>query len=73
MPKETSSSKKPLVSNRRYAGKFVATPSFQDHHVVAAGKDPQGVMARARRKGFMHPVVFFVPAGPVSSNGICRG
>ena len=50
-----------LVPNRKYMGKFVAMKSCADRTVVASGKDPEGVYARAAKKGFKKPVMFFVP------------
>jgi len=52
-----------LITNdgKKYAGKFVATSSFNDKTVVAAGKDPLKVRKEAINKGHTSPVVFFVP------------
>lgn len=54
---------KPLTNDgRKYAGKFVATGSFNDKTVVASGKDPLKVREKAINSGHASPVVFFVPA-----------
>lgn len=45
----------------KYAGKFVATESFNTKTVVAFGTDPCIVRKRAIKKGFNTPVVFFIP------------
>ena len=52
---------RPLVTNKKYLGKYVAMQSFNKKKVIASGKDPDGVIERAKRKGFVSPVVFFVP------------
>jgi hypothetical protein len=55
-------SAKPITNNgRKYAGKFVATGSFNDKTIVAAGKDPLKVREKAIGNGYKCPVVFFVP------------
>ncbi len=46
---------------QKYAGKFIATPSFNSRRVVASGRNPEHVRDRAVRKGFRSPVVVFVP------------
>jgi len=53
--------KKLINRGKKYAGKFVATESFNDTNVVASGKDPHDVIARATKKGCDSPVIFFVP------------
>ena len=50
-----------LVANKKYIGKYVAMKSFTDRTVVASGKDHDGVVDRAQKKGIMFPVVIFVP------------
>jgi len=53
--------KKLINGGKRYEGKFVATESFNNKTVVASGKNPDAVIARAAEKGCKSPVVFFVP------------
>ena len=53
--------KKLITSDTNYAGKYVATASFNTTKVIASGKDPKGVISRANKKGCESPVVFFVP------------
>ena len=48
-------------SSKRYAGKYVATASFNSKKVVTYGKDARQVFKRAEKKGVKSPVVFFVP------------
>ena len=55
-------SHKILVKNKRYTGKYVAMPSFNERKVIASGKDPHAVIDRAKQKGYEYPVVIFVPA-----------
>jgi hypothetical protein len=52
-----------LITNdgKKYAGKFVATGSFNDKTVIAAGKDPLKVREKAINNGHKSPVVFFIP------------
>lgn len=50
-----------LVTGKRYSGKYVALQSFNDNTVVASGKDPERVMAMARKKGVESPVIVFIP------------
>ena len=52
--------KKIIKNAGRYAGKFVATSSFNDKNVIAFGIDPQKVIEKAEKK-CDSPVVFFVP------------
>ncbi|MBE0537617.1 MAG: hypothetical protein IH624_18280 [Phycisphaerae bacterium] len=53
--------KKPARS--RYEGKYVATASFNDRKVLACGRDPVAVRARAQGKGIASPVITYVPRG----------
>jgi hypothetical protein len=51
-----------LVNNsEKYGGKYVATRSFQDKDVVASGDTPVAVRDEAAKKGYLSPVIFFVP------------
>ena len=53
---------KAIIDNaENYAGKYVATNSFNDKKVVTSGKDPGVVRQKAISKGHASPVVFFVP------------
>lgn len=51
-----------INDGKKYAGKFVATSSFNDKKVVASGKNPCDVRKQAIDKGHTSPVVFFVPS-----------
>jgi hypothetical protein len=50
-----------FVNNRKYIGRYVAMESFNNKSIIASGKDPIDVMARAERKGLTNPLVVFVP------------
>jgi len=50
-----------LVSDNQYEGKYVALRSFQDNTVVASGAEPSDVLNEAEGKGFLDPVVVFIP------------
>lgn len=54
-------SKKVIVNNKKYVGKYVAMVSFNNKSVVASGKDPVKVKHRAEQKGVPSPVVMYVP------------
>ena len=58
---EVMATKKNMSISVEYAGKYVATCSFNDSTVVASGKSPGAVRERAVRGGAKNPVVFFVP------------
>ena len=51
-----------ISSGKKYAGKFVATRSFNDKKVIASGKNPSDVRKEAIDQGHKSPVVFFVPS-----------
>lgn len=53
--------KKAIVKNKKYAGKYVAMPSFNRRTVVASGINPTAVVNRAVGKGYNSPVVIYVP------------
>lgn len=50
-----------LIDDARYAGQYVAMPSFNDRQIVAHGPKPKEVIAEAKTKGYSRPVVYFVP------------
>jgi hypothetical protein len=52
---------KAIVQNKKYAGMFVAMPSFNKRNVVASGSNPTSVMDKATNKGYSSPVVIYVP------------
>jgi len=50
-----------LVTDEKYAGRYVALRSFSDNTVVASGRTPLSVLKKARAAGVPSPVVIFVP------------
>lgn len=50
-----------LVADEKYRGKYVAMQSFNNRNVVAAGIEPSEVLNAAHKKGFISPVIVFVP------------
>jgi hypothetical protein len=53
--------KKWILDKKEYGGKYVATKSFTDTDIIASGKDPIEVFHRAVEKGFINPVIDYVP------------
>jgi hypothetical protein len=50
-----------LVKEEKYSGKYVALKNFIDQTVIVDGKTPREVLDRAISKGYMNPVILFVP------------
>jgi hypothetical protein len=50
-----------LKDGGKYAGKYVATRTFDDSEVVSSGDDPRKVKDEASKKGVDDPVIFYVP------------
>ncbi len=50
-----------LIKNSSFDGKFVAFKNFNDHTVVADGDTPKQALEKAAERGFVNPVVAFVP------------
>jgi hypothetical protein len=48
-------------NGEKYAGKYVCLKKFGSKKVVAANEDPALALAEAKRKGYEHPVTFYVP------------
>ena len=46
---------------RSYSGQYVATASFNNNTVVAAGKNPDKVRESAAKQGYEKPVIIYVP------------
>jgi len=46
---------------RKYAGKYVATKSFEDGNVISSGTDPVKVVKEAKKKGANDPVLIYIP------------
>tara|TARA_Y100000310_G_C20365894_1_gene661166 strand:- start:223 stop:465 length:243 start_codon:yes stop_codon:yes gene_type:complete len=52
----------PLIKGdaRKYYKKYVAFSSFNDHEIVAYGKNLGRVIRKARKKGHAEPVIVYV-------------
>lgn len=47
--------------NAKYAGKFVATPSFSDRSIISSASTIGKTIERANKKGYANPVVVKIP------------
>jgi hypothetical protein len=53
---------KVIVKNgKKYSGQYVAMKSFSDRTVISHGHEAEPVLKAARERGFLHPVIFYVP------------
>ncbi|MFH1173060.1 MAG: DUF5678 domain-containing protein [bacterium] len=50
-----------LITERKYNGRYVAIIDFKDNTVISDGKDPVEAYEKAIKKGFLDPVILFVP------------
>jgi len=50
-----------LLKDAKYEGRYVAIRDFDNAVVIADGKSPDEVYAKATKKGVRNPVVFYVP------------
>ncbi|MCX5698903.1 MAG: DUF5678 domain-containing protein [Candidatus Omnitrophica bacterium] len=50
-----------LLKENSYNGKFVAFKDFNDHTVIGDGNTPQQALEKAAKRGFVNPVVTFIP------------
>ena len=51
-----------LVRNaEQYAGKYITLKNFTDKTVVSSGRTPMIAMRQAKRKGYDHPVILYIP------------
>lgn len=57
----TMKSKGSIKKEKNLCGKFVVIESFTKKRIIAVGKKPKAVLSVAKRKGFAHPVIFYVP------------
>lgn len=51
-----------LIKEKKYAGNYVAIEDYTENKVIASGKNPQKVYAEAVKKGFLDPVILFIPS-----------
>lgn len=50
-----------LIKDKKYNGRYVTIKDFSDPTVISDGKDPQEAYEKALKKGFVNPVILFVP------------
>jgi hypothetical protein len=50
-----------LIKESKYNGRYVAIKDFDDHAIVADGKDPQEVYDNAVKNGCSNPVILYIP------------
>lgn len=50
-----------LVATDEFNGRYVAMKSFDDNTVVGFGEDPEKALRDAEAKGFMEPVLLYIP------------
>ena len=60
MVKRSQRNTRPLVSDSKYEGKYVAFGA-SGKNIVASGKNPGTVIKKAREKGIASPAIVFVP------------
>lgn len=59
MPKKQTD--KLYVDDEKYAGRFVATPSFSNHTIISSGLTMSATLANAKEKGYAEPVIVKIP------------
>ena len=50
-----------LIREKKYSGYYVAIEDFNKAVVISYGKDSQKVYEEAVKKGYLEPVIVFVP------------
>lgn len=53
--------KQVLIKEKKYNGRYVALKDYDDHVVIADGKDPQEAYEIATKKGYGNPAILYVP------------
>ena len=51
-----------LRDGEKFSGQYVAMKSFTDREIITSGTKPEKVMKDAKRQGFDHPVMLFIPS-----------
>lgn len=51
-----------LIKEKKYSGNYVALEDYKKNKVIAYGDDPKKVHAEAVKKGFLDPVILFIPS-----------
>ena len=50
-----------LIKEKKYSGYYVTIEDFDKRDVISYGDDPQLVYEEAVKKGYLEPVIVFVP------------
>lgn len=50
-----------LIKEKKYYGQYVAIRDLNEPIVITYGKDPRRVYEEAIKKGYLDPVILFVP------------
>lgn len=51
-----------LIKETKYGGQYVAIKDFDSPIILASGDDPQKVYDEAVNKGYLEPVILYIPA-----------
>lgn len=52
---------KQVVLDSKYNGRYIAIKDFENNVVIADGKDPKEAYEIAVKKGYVDPVILYVP------------
>ncbi len=61
MGRKISKKQGALVSNAKYAGRYVVFESAESSKIIASGTSPSKLIKQARDKGIAVPAIVFVP------------
>jgi hypothetical protein len=50
-----------LIKDRKYSGQYVVIKNLSDPTILAHGDDPKTIYEEALKKGFIEPIILFVP------------
>ena len=50
-----------LIKGKKFYNRYVALQDFEHPRPIADGKNPEQVYKAAVKKGFLHPMIIFVP------------
>jgi hypothetical protein len=67
MKRKSSKRQGALISNAKYAGRYVVFDSAEGKKIIASGTSPSRLIKKARDKGIAIPAIVFVP----KKNVIC--
>lgn len=51
-----------LIKDKKYYGQYIAIKDFGESFIICHGKDPKKVYEDAVKKGYLEPVIIFIPA-----------